>query len=610
MKNLVLLFLLICFTTFGQHEKWSTIELQFDGPETSETANPNPFTYYSFTAELVHESGSPVFKIPGFYAANGKSAESSASEGNKWAFRFTPNKIGKWNYKLDFVFGPHAALTGLGEPAGFFHGKKGSFTVTESTAEAPSNRALGRLNYVGKPYLQWEETGQYFIKVGADSPENMLHYTDFDGTLDGYGKLGNAYLQLMKDWAPHASDADDLVSSFTWQNGKGKNLMGAINYLHGLGVNAISFLTFSADGDDGCVYPHLVKNDSLFIAASQRSTSWKEAMEHFRFDVSKLEQWERIFSYAEEKGMFLHFKTFEAESCWLMGRTKLTDDRKIYYRELIARFGHHLALNWNLSEETNVDVELVKETAAYIRGLDPYKHHTVQHTYPKGHVTKKVERPGYEYYHQNLVGFQSELTGLSMQLDKESIHQEVARWRKESKASGKLWAIANDEQGSASIGVTVDASHPAYTGKAPDNQEEIRHKVLWGALMGGAFGVEYYYGYQTEANDLNAQDHRTRENKYKDAVIAKKFFESTVKFLEVEPADERSSNTACYVLASENQVIVYLPAGEKTSISGLDRSWTLQWFNPMSGEMASRQRWKGSLLPPSLNQDWVAVLEK
>ena len=31
----------------------------------------------------------------------------------------------------------------------------------------------------------------------------------------------------------------------------------------------------------------------------------------------------------------------------------LGPERILYYRELIARFGYHLALNWNLGEEIN-----------------------------------------------------------------------------------------------------------------------------------------------------------------------------------------------------------------------------------------------------------------
>ena len=49
---------------------------------------------------------------------------------------------------------------------------------------APDFRAKGMLRYVGKRYLQFAQTGEFFIKGGADSPENFLAYADFDGTYD------------------------------------------------------------------------------------------------------------------------------------------------------------------------------------------------------------------------------------------------------------------------------------------------------------------------------------------------------------------------------------------------------------------------------------------
>jgi hypothetical protein len=53
-------------------------------------------------------------------------------------------------------------------------------------------------------------------------------------------------------------------------------------------------------------------------------------------------------------------------------------ERKLFYRELISRFGHHLALQWNLCEEYNlrwkISPELAKEYAKYIQAVDLYDH--------------------------------------------------------------------------------------------------------------------------------------------------------------------------------------------------------------------------------------------
>ncbi len=601
-------------TISGELQKWHKITLDFEGPQSSELANPNPFTFYRLDAVFTHESGSPVMQVPGYYAADGNAENTSGNSGNIWRIHFSAPKAGKWHYEVSFKGGEGMALKQGGESAGFMDGTKGDFNVSASNKKGIDNRAKGKLAYVGTRYLQFQETKDYFLKAGADSPENMLHYSDFDGTLDGYGKLGKDYLQLMKDWAPHAKDFEEAAMPYTWKNGKGKNILGAVNYLSGLGVNAFSFLTFSVDGDDGCVYPHLATDDALFIETSQQSKSWEKAMHQDRFDVSKLAQWEKVFDYAETKGMFLHFKTFENENSARMGIDKLTMARKLYYRELIARFGHHLALNWNLSEETKVTLNVIKETASFIRNLDPYKSHVVQHTFPPSHKRDAIpKRPNYDYYYNNLVGFQSELTGASLQLHKDEIHREVKKWIELSEASGKPWVICNDEQGTAGIGVSVDASHASYLGKVPDNEDQVRNEVLWGTFMAGGMGVEYYYGYKCESNDLNAEDHRSRENKYKQAIIALEFFNTYLPFNEMKSADELTSNENDYVFAKKGEVYsVYLPAGEIANIELPKGKWQIQWFNPtIGGKLSAKKRLNsaGTLTAPD-SEDWVALVSK
>jgi hypothetical protein len=592
----------------GELKKWHKTTLDFEGPNTSELAQPNPFTYYRLDVTFTHESGYPIMTIPGFYATDGNAQNTSATSGNIWRVHFAPEKTGKWNFEVSFKAGDNIALKEGGVSAGFNDGTKGSLVILNSDKPITDNRGKGRLDYVGSRYLQYQETKEYMLKAGADSPENMLHYSEFDGTLDGYGKLGKDYLQLMKDWQPHAQDTEPSMEKYTWKNGKGKNLMGAINYLASKGMNAISFLTFSVDGDDGCVYPHLVKNDSVFISTSKESKAWEKALIHDRFDVSKMAQWEQIFDYAETKGIFLHFKTFENENVSAMGKKYLSDERKLYYRELIARFGHHLALNWNLSEETNVDVSVVKKTASYIRNLDPYKHHLVQHTFPPGHGKNTKERPHFNYYYYNLFGFQSELTGASLQLTKPEIHKEVKKWVELSAKSGKPWVVCNDEQGDASDGVTVDADHLSYQAKKIDNVDEIREKVLWATLMAGGMGVEYYYGYLCESNDLNNQDHRSRARKYEQAKIALDFFRM-LPFDIMQSMDELTELQSDYVFGKKDEIyVIYIPKKEKVALT-LSGEWNLQWFNPRNGKLEPKKKFNNQINQPDLN-DWVVLLTK
>ena len=602
----------ILFAQSPSYQKWHKITLDFEGPQTSELAQPNPFTYYRMDVTFTHEDGFPILTVPGFYAADGNAQNSSSAEGNIWRVHFSAPKDGLWYYTVSFKAGDGIILQSGGVSAGYMDGKNGSFVVIPSDKKGMDNRAKGRLQYAGKRYLEWAETGEAFIKVGTDSPENMLHYADFDATLDDMRKLDlvEEYRQLLKIWEPHAKDFEPSANAYTWQKGKGKNIMGAINYLSSLGLNAFSFLTNSADGDDGFIYPYITKNDSVFLANHKENKTWERALYHDRFDVSKLAQWEQVFDYSETKGMFLHFKTFENENVSNMGKHELTDDRKLYYRELIARFGHHLALNWNLSEETNVDINVVRETAAYIRNLDPYKNHVVQHTYPIGYPSKGAIQPNFEFYHENLVGFQSELTGLSLQLQKKDIHEQVVKWVKRSEESGKPWAIANDEQGDASEGATVDETYPSYTGKLKlDNAAEMRHKVLYGTLMGGGYGVEYYYGYQTEASDLHAQDHRTREEKFKQAVIAKELFED-LDVKNMRSLDEITDMEEDYVFGNDETILVYMPKGGTSNIN-LTGLWTVEIIDPITGEKKAQSTKIRTLISaPDRKQDWVLKLTK
>ena len=86
---------------------------------------------------------------------------------------------------------------------------------------------------MGEHHLKFAGTGEWFLKAGPDSPENFLAYEDFDNTPN--------YKNLLKSWTPHARDWKEGDAS--WQNGKGTEIIGAINYLASRGLNTFSFLT-------------------------------------------------------------------------------------------------------------------------------------------------------------------------------------------------------------------------------------------------------------------------------------------------------------------------------------------------------------------------------
>src|SRR5204862_227404 len=139
-------------------------------------------------------------------------------------------------------------------------------------------RARGRLHYVGKHYLQFAGTGEYFLKVGADAPETLLAYAEFDGTITKKIQL-KTYGPHLADWKP----GDPI-----WKDGKGKGLIGAINYLSSKGADSISFLTYNAGGDGDNVWPFVDRDDK------------------FHYDCSKLDQWQIVFDHAQRRSRAAH----------------------------------------------------------------------------------------------------------------------------------------------------------------------------------------------------------------------------------------------------------------------------------------------------------------
>jgi hypothetical protein len=160
MKNyLILLFTLLLFSACqtetekiqikGELKQWHKITLLIDGPKTSENAAENPFLDYRL--DVIFSNGDKQLTVPGFYVADGNAAETSASEGNKWAVRFRPDQAGEWNYSVSFQKAKNIAVnenTAVAETVAG-DGASGSFTVAATDKQSPDLRAGGRVFYDG-----------------------------------------------------------------------------------------------------------------------------------------------------------------------------------------------------------------------------------------------------------------------------------------------------------------------------------------------------------------------------------------------------------------------------------------------------------------------------
>ena len=413
-------------------------------------------------------------------------------------------------------------------------------------------------------------------------------------------------------YGPHVQDWK--TGDPAWKDGKGKGLIGAANYLSSKGANSMSFIPYNAGGDGDNVWPFVERDDK------------------FHYDVSKLDQWQIFFDHAQQKGLHLHFKLRRLKTTTTIAAIRirrralsrraggearrrrrrarrrqarghgphrpvrseslvggdLGPGRKLYLRELIARYGYLLALNWNLGEENTQSNEQQRAMAQYIKDTDPYVHHIVVHTFPN---TQEA------IYTQLLAPPPSALTGASLQNEWDTAHERTLRWVTASDAAGKPWVVATDEQGPANLGTPPDVGYAGFTGKnaqgadLPYTLHEIRKFTLWGNLMAGGDGAEYYFGYQLPDNDLVAENFRSRDKSWDYGRIAIEFFRTQkIPVTEMKNCDELVGNTShdnsryCFAKTGE-LYLVYLPAGgqQDLNLAGATGQFSVSWFDPRTG---------------------------
>ncbi|QFT78720.1 DUF5060 domain-containing protein [Erythrobacter sp. THAF29] len=521
------------------------LAFDFTGPQTSEESVLNPFTDYRLAVTFTSPDGKTHTIVRGFYATDGDAANSSAGSGNVWRAIFTPDRLGEWRWAARFSSGPDIAIdrdwsNGSEVPLAVANGR---FTVYPSDAEGDDWRAPGngRLIARGGRYVR-SGSGEVWLKSGTNSPENLLAYEGFDGTfrLGGNSRDGEASSgEELHRFAAHYKDLTSTVS--LWQTGKGRGLIGAIDYLASKGVNAAYFLTWNIDGDGKDVWPFADPTDPT------------------RFDVSKLDQWERAFQHMQANGIALHLVLQETENELLMDGGDTGRIRRLYLAELVARFGHHNALVWNLGEENGPvhwrpegqDDEQRKAMIDWLTAIDPYDHPILLHTHSEPADKDTIAGP--------LLGYPG-LDGLSLQIsDPSKVHSETRKWDRLSREAGNPWVLSMDEIGPWQDGAITDA-------EAIDGHASLAREALWGHLLAGGSGVEWYFGAHHPHNDLTAEDFRSRETLWEISAGARRLLEETFDLATTRPCSARSLSLPCLTGTARNGrnsvTMVFIPAGE------------------------------------------------
>ncbi len=564
--------------------KWAPIELSFRGPATNEGAtNPNPFEFYRLQVAFTSPSGT-VYDVPGFYDGDGK----GKSPGDVWKARFSADEVGEWKWTASFREGAGIAID-LDPTAGtsaYFDGATGAFEVRPIPDDAEGLLRLGRLEAVGTHNFRFRE-GEWFLKGGADSPENLLAYTSFDNTQDlgGIGIL-HSYQPHLGDWQPGDPEINPAAPD------RGRALIGALNYLSSVRVNSVYFLPMNlgGDGQDTCPF------------VSYAKTGFAKS----HYDVSKLTQWKIALEHAQRKGIVLQFVLAETET----GNEKWLDEggfgseRKLFFRELIARFGHLLAIKWNLSEESDFPFSTVDAMAQYIRDVDPYDHPISIHTRSN------------EYAVYNFLLGNPLFDVQSFQIDENQADFVTEDWRAKSAAAGRPWVIDIDEVG------------PPETGLSISNAVDRRKRILYDVYFSGG-EIEWYLGpyfVWGGGGDQTLEDFRTREEMWNYTWYARSFLQDNVPFWEMEPADSRLTGEhgafgGGEVFAKPDEVFaVYLPNASNggTLDVGADVvPFRIRWYNPRTGQFEGPTDYRFGGAPMALGSapsdptnDWVVLVER
>ena len=107
-----------------------------------------------------------------------------------------------------------------------------------------------------------------------------------------------------------------------------------------------------------------------------------------------------------------------------------------------------------------------------------------------------------------------------------------------------------DEIGEWHTGAMMDSRDPRH--------DSLRRHALWGTLLGGGAGVEWYFGARSPANDLTSEDWRLRSELWQQTRHALAFFEAHLPYWEMTPCNQ----TELYCLEKPDDIFaVYLPRG-------------------------------------------------
>ena len=576
----------------GELEQWNRVAVVCEGPQGSED---DEATFTDNRFNVTFTQGISSITVPGHFAADNDAAETGATSGNLWRAYFSPNDTGTWNYTVSFREGQDIAVSldaTEGTPVDGINGASGSFSVASSDATAPDMRSRGLLRQVdGERYLRFAGDNSVFIQGGVDSPENIFGYFEFDNT-EKFDNVSSCK-GILHEFLPHGMDWNNGDPS--WDGGRGTHLIGLINYFGSRGVNSVYIMMNTVSGDGCDAHPWVNYNSS----GDERA-----------FDVSKLDQWEIALDHMQANGIMIHAMTQETENDQLLNNGNLGLERQLYYRELISRFAHHPALQWNLGEEnSNTDAQR-RAYSDYIKALDPYDHPIQMHTFPSQHDE-------YEGLlgHETFDGPSIQVSGISEDADADGngVYGIAMEWLERSADAGDQWVVTFTE---------ASGNQAPSPGQAITDRQRVFW--MWASVMSGGGGFEWYLrnNGQGHALDLAVEDLRDFDVYWEQSGYLVSYFRDIVQgehgidMLDLEPDNSVTSTNSDWVLSDDGSTyLIFLREGGSTDIDLTESmNYAVQWFNPRTGETVEGDSIAGPGSPSIGNppsetgSDWALLL--
>ena len=251
---------------------------------------------------------------------------------------------------------------------------------------------------------------------------------------------------------------------------------------------------------------------------------------------------------------------------------------KRYYRYGAARYGAFSNVMWDLGNEHNEyrSVEWANEMGALVKKWDCYGHLATAHgydTFPYD-LDKWADFAIYQKWYDGQ-------------------NQFMLAQRADAIAKGRMIPQVNEEYG--------------YENHKESGQDEVRRRA-WEIAMAGC--------YQT-TGEWKGWQHGEAPPESKILTwtgYLRKFFEESLAWWEMTPANGLIEDGTAYALASEaKSYVAYVPTAQRITLNLPQGEYTARWFNPRSGEYVpitgtiAGERWR-SPDPPGPG-DWAIVLK-